>query len=122
MDHERERVLDEIREEFETEVRPLQSKLLENQKTTEDTKDQIRRIQMRFEALREDIVRDAEVVENRVKDEIGFEHMRNVDQLEQYTRQVELEGAELKNQVDDASRNAEFFRAKLEQEKKRLQK
>jgi len=51
---------------------------------------------MRFEALREDVVRDAEVVENRVKDDIGYEQMRNVDQLEQYINQVQSEASELR--------------------------
>ena len=77
---------------------------------------------MRFEALREDIVRDAEVVRNNVADEIGFSHMRDVDQLDQYIRQVESEGSELKLQVEDTSRKVRQFEERLKDGLRGLQK
>ena len=77
---------------------------------------------MRFEALREDIVRDAEVVRNNVADEIGFSHMRDVDQLDQYIRQVESEGSELKIQVEDTSRKVRQFEERLKDGLRGLQK
>lgn len=122
MDHERERILDETQHEFESEVVPLQSNVVKNEQEIEDKKDEIRRIKMRFEALREDVVRDAEVVENRVKDDIGYEQMRNVNQLEQYINQVQSEASELRIQTEDVERKLGSMKEKFKRESHRLQK
>lgn len=122
MDHERERILDQTQHEFESEVVPLQSNVVKNEQEIEDKKDEIRRIKMRFEALREDVVRDAEVVENRVKDDIGYEQMRNVDQLEQYINQVQSEASELRIQTEDVERKLGSMKEKFKRESHRLQK
>lgn len=122
MDHERERILDETQHEFESEVVPLQSNVVKNEQEIEDKKDEIRRIKMRFEALREDVVRDAEVVENRVKDDIGYEQMRNVNQLDQYINQVQSEASELRIQTEDVERKLGSMKEKFKRESHRLQK
>jgi hypothetical protein len=72
MEHEKDRILDETQSEFESSLRPMQNQYNANQIEIEEAKDMLRRMKLKFEALKEDIVRDVEVVESRTLDETTF--------------------------------------------------
>jgi hypothetical protein len=49
----------------------------------------LRRMKLKFEALKEDIVRDAKIVEDSTIDELSVTHIQRMDEFREYIEEIE---------------------------------
>jgi len=84
IEYEKDRVMEETRLGYEEAVEPMRLNFNQNQTEIEELKDNIRALKLGFESLKEDIVRDVQIVETRASEESNHEYRMKMSELTMY--------------------------------------
>lgn len=120
MEHEKDRILEDTRDEFENELKPIQKQYSVNQIEIEDAKDILRRLKLKFQALKEGVARDAKAVESHITDEMSLLQIERVNELGTYIDEVERKNDFLHSEVESVENLYLSKKGKLDSDTQKL--
>lgn len=113
IDYEKDKISEETRINYEESIDPLRSEYNKNQLEIESFKDQLRGIELSFQALKDDIVRDINVVEKRTLEECEEEFKIEYNESKLKAEREERELKALESQYRDGARELELTQKKI---------
>lgn len=113
IEYEKDKITEETRISYEESIDPIRQEYNFNQAEIESYKDQLRGIELSFQALKDDIVRDINVVEKRTVEDCGDELRLSVNEYNIRLEELERELRAFQSQYNDGARELELTQKKI---------